>query len=250
MNITERSLRKLIREEISSSYVTPVDGLTSLMQEFDVPMHSRKKISKTVQDVCSQNGGPLDASYEVERTLGLSTVPEEFYNQAVELIRKDPRIHEDTRRFQTSRRQINLFLKEAMNPSDSPVLTEAELNEIAPMIGKMFASLGSKAVGKFGDVMAKGAVAVGKKIASNPKLQSAVMSMVKKASEKLPELKQYIDATGVDLDNVSPDQLQQMFDNEKIRGSLDKVLKQGSDQLEKAEGCPSLEELQAAQRDN
>jgi len=248
MNITKSELRRLIREEISSTYVAPVEGLTGLMQEFDIPNHARKKVSNTLQTVCKSSGGPLDASYEVERSAGLGNIPEEFYSQAFDLIQKDSRVHEEHRRTQVSRRQINLFLKEAMNTSESPVLTESELNEIAPMIGKMLASLGGKALSKVGNVMSKGAVAVGKKIASNPKLQGAVMNLVKKASGKLPELAKFIDATGIDLDNIQPDQVQQMFNNEKIRGSLDKVLKQGSEQLEKAEGCPSLEDLQKAEK--
>lgn len=89
MKVTDKELRKIIREELSSSYVTPVAGLTALMQEFDVPVHSRKKISQTVQTVFKSDGGPLDASYEVERLLKIDNLPMDFYTQAVDCVRKD-----------------------------------------------------------------------------------------------------------------------------------------------------------------
>ena len=89
MKVTDKELRKIIREELSSSYVTPVSGLTGLMQEFDVPFHSRKKISQTVQSVFRNDGGPLDASYEVEKSLRLDNLPEDFYVQAFDLVKKE-----------------------------------------------------------------------------------------------------------------------------------------------------------------
>lgn len=89
MKVTDKELRRIIREELSSSYVAPVSGLAGLMQEFDVPVQSRKKISQTVQSVFRNDGGPLDASYEVEKSLRLDNLPEDFYVQAFDLVKKE-----------------------------------------------------------------------------------------------------------------------------------------------------------------
>ena len=243
MNITKKELRKLIRETISDSYDTPVNGLTGLMQEYDVPLNSRKKLSKTLLAVANESGGPLDAAYEVSQTLKIKDLSEEFYTQAFSLIRDENILTSESKTVRISRRQIGLILKESLNDTGKPVLTEAELNEIAPFIA---------ALKNFGKAILalpfKGAYAVAGKLAKDPKVQQMVMPMLKKAADKLPNVKKYIDAAGIDLKNPNFDEISKMFSNEKLKGELDKMLKQGGEELKKAEecDCPSLEDLQKA----
>jgi len=89
MRVTKSELRRIIREQLSDAQSTPVNGLTGLMQEFDVPLHSRKKVALALLKVYRDNGGPLDASYEVEKSMNLNSLPEEFYTQAVDLVKKE-----------------------------------------------------------------------------------------------------------------------------------------------------------------
>ena len=89
MKVTDRELRKIIREELSSSYVAPVEGFAKLMQEFDVPQRHRKKVSQTIKSVFANNGGPLDAAYEVENLLKIDNLPTDFYTQAADCVKKD-----------------------------------------------------------------------------------------------------------------------------------------------------------------
>lgn len=238
----------MIKEQIKKLDSIPVEGLTSLMQEFDVPMSSRKKLSQTLKNVYCANGGPLDVAYESERVLGLNTPPEDFFYRAIEIMEKEPGIQRESRRILVSRRQIRLFLKEALSPSTSPVLSEGELNEIAPLIGRIAAGLGPKMTGKIGDMLAKGASGISKKIASDPKLQQTVMSLIDKSADKLPQLKQYVDAAGIDLENPDFGKISDMLSNDKLKGELDKVFKQGSQQMDKAEecDCPTAEEMEKA----
>lgn len=252
MNITERSLRKLIREELSNSYVAPVDGLTGLMQEFDVPVHSRKKISKTVQDVCSQNGGPLDASYAVEREVKNLNLPEDFYARAVSLVKETKLLKTEARSVQITRRQLSLLLKEYSNETDQLLLTEEELNEIAPIIGAIAGTLGRVAASA-GPMLARGVSGLGRIAAKTPKLVQSIGRLASKAVDKLPNLKKYAEKIGLDFDNVDIGKLTDMLKEppDEIKGELDKLLKGSADQFKQQDkcDCPSLEELQAAQKD-
>ena len=248
MNITKSNLRRLIREEISSTYANPVEGLTGLMQEFDIPKHARKKLSNTLQTVCKNSGGPLDASYEAEKIRGLDQIDPDFYSRAVDLIRKEKSVYE-SRTISVSRNQIRLLVKESMSSSSTSILTEEELQEIAPIIGaigRMAGSVASKA-------LQKGAAGVTSALQKSPKLASSITSLLRKSVDKLPNLSRYLDSLEIDLDNPDFGALSQVLRNpdEKITGELDKVMKSASQQLSKAEKCecPSLEELQAAQEE-
>jgi hypothetical protein len=249
MKITSTNLRKVIRVSLSDSYSSPVEGFASLMQEFDIPTHSRKKLSKTLQTVYTNNGGPVDALFEVEKTLNISNLPEDFFNQADALMKKERLLRTEGKTIQVTRRQINLFLKEAHNESSELILTEEELNEIAPLLVRAAAGLGSAIKGA-AEFLAKGATAVGKQIAKNPKFKKVVTDMVSKASQKMPNIKQYIDAAGVDLKNADDNTLTQMFNNPKLKGELDKVLKTAGTQMKKAEecDCPTPEEMKAGKK--
>ena len=101
---------------------------------------------------------------------------------------------------------------------------------------------------KIGGMLAKGAKAVAGKVAKDPKLQQTVMSLVKKSSDKLPGIKQHMEKAGIDLDNPDFSKISDMLKKDDLKGELDKVFKQGSEQMEKAEecDCPTMEELQKA----
>ena len=249
MKITSTNLRKAIRVSLSDSYSSPVEGFASLMQEFDIPTHSRKKLSKTLQTVYTNNGGPVDALFEVEKTLNISNLPEDFFNQADALMKKERLLRTEGKTIQVSRRQINLFLKEAHNTSSELILTEEELNEIAPLLVRAAAGLGALAKGAAG-MLAKGATAVGKQVAKSPKFANMIKNMVSKASNKMPNIKKYIDASGIDLKNADANTLQSMFSNTKLKCELDKILKQGGEQMKKAEecDCPTPEEMKAGKK--
>lgn len=248
MKVTKRELRRIIREQLSDSQSTPVNGLTGLMQEFDVPMHSRKKVALALLKVYRDSGGPLDASYEVEKSMNLNGLPEEFYTQAIDLVKKEKSVTLEAKRVQITRRQIRLLVKEAIADPGNTTLTEAELNEIAPII----AGLG-RAVASIGPVLARGAASVGRSVSKTPKIANTVSNLVKKASSKMPNISKYLDVIDLDLDDPDLTKLSDMIANppDIIKGEMDKILKNAASEMKKAEkcDCPTLEDLLAAQKE-
>lgn len=241
----EKELRAIIRESIldSLSAYDPVDGLTGLMQEYEVPFESRRRMIQALHRVNDAKGGPLDFSYEAEKVVGTESLPEDFYSRAINLVRSRKSEIQESKKVYITRRQISLILRESFNDAGVSVLTEAELNEIAPFL----AALGKigKSVGSF---LSKGAKSVASKFSVDPNIQKTVLPMLQKSADKLPNVKKYMDAVGIDLEKPDFNEIGKMFSNEKLTGELDKMLKQGSDQIEKAEecDCPTMEELQKA----
>jgi hypothetical protein len=149
----------------------------------------------------------------------------------------------DSKRLLVTRRQLSLLVKESLNDGTTPVLTESELNEIAAII----ATIGKSVMGALGGLLKKGLTAVGEKIASDPKLMKTVAGLVDKATEKMPEVKKYLDSVGIDLQNPDPKKFSAVLQAppSEIKSSFEKIFQGAERQVEKAEECqcPTLDDM-------
>jgi len=151
-----------------------------------------------------------------------------------------------------TRRQIRLVLREGMNKTGKTSLTEAELLEIAPVIGAIARVLGPAAA-RLGPTLMKGATKVGQMVSKSPKAQKAIQGLLKKSKDKLPQVSQAMDKMGIDLDNLDFEKLSGFLQNppDEVKGELDKLFKGAGGQMEKAEECecPTPEEVKQAMGD-
>tara|TARA_Y100000592_G_scaffold90324_1_gene148803 strand:- start:1737 stop:2216 length:480 start_codon:yes stop_codon:yes gene_type:complete len=142
-----------------------------------------------------------------------------------------------------TKRQLSLLVKEATAPGSASVLTEEELNEIAPMISMMARSLGSNATKAFAKTLEKGIQGVADYIEKNPEQIEKIGAMIAQSVDKLPGIQKIADSLG---DNPDPGQLANAIANppKEAEADLQKMFQGASDQLEKAEDCdcPSPDE--------
>ena len=142
-----------------------------------------------------------------------------------------------------TKRQLSLLVKEATAPGSASVLTEEELNEIAPMISMMARSLGSNATKAFAKTLEKGIQGVADYIEKNPEQIEKIGAMIAQSVDKLPGIQKMADALG---DNPDPAKIASVLSNppDEAKADLQKMYQGASDQLEKAEDCecPSPEE--------
>jgi len=140
-------------------------------------------------------------------------------------------------------RQLKILVKEAIAPGNRTVLTEEELNEIAPMISMMARNLGKGATKAFAGVLEKGIQGVADYIEKNPEQIEKIGAMIAQSVDKLPGIQKMADAIGDDPD---PAKLANVLANppEEAKADLQKMFQGASEQLEKAEDCecPSPEE--------
>ena len=142
---------------------------------------------------------------------------------------------------------MELLIKEASAPGTETVLTEAELNEIAPVLAQITGILGQGAQ-KLGQLAVKGMEVAGPKIAAAAKRSkeffSATKDMIAKAAEKIPELKAMMKMV------KNPQDLETLFKNAdpKMKKKLDKLVKQMGGQMKKSGDCdcPTPKEYEKA----
>ena len=251
MNITEHELRRIIREAVCKACNNPSDpiaGLTGLMQEYDVPMSSRQGVAQALHKVHDLNGGPLDFSYEAEKVKGFVPLPEDFYSKAISMVRNNKVVHKESRRIKLSRRQVSLLVREVLNKSDRSVLSEAELNEIAPAIAALV-----RVAPRLIPHLARGARGVAKYVKKNPKNSFRVARLINKAKDKMPNLSKHMDDNEIPTDGSDAGSLIGMIEDppDKINNELDKVLKSAAAEAKRAEkcDCPDIEEIEQAKKD-
>lgn len=146
-----------------------------------------------------------------------------------------------------TKRQMELLIKEASAPGTETVLTEAELNEIAPVLAQIGGMLG-KGAAKLGQLAVKGAQAAGPKIAQmaskSKQFFAATKDMFAKAAEKIPELKAMMKMV------KNPQDLETLLKNAdpKLKKTLDKMIKQMGGQMKKSGDCdcPTPQEYEKA----
>lgn len=142
-----------------------------------------------------------------------------------------------------TKRQLSLLVKEATAPGSASVLTEEELNEIAPMISMMARSLGSNATKAFAKTLEKGIQGVADYIEKNPEQIEKIGAMIAQSVDKLPGIQKIADSLG---DNPDPGQLANAIANppKEAEADLQKMFQGASEQLEKADDCdcPSPDE--------
>lgn len=142
-----------------------------------------------------------------------------------------------------TKRQLEILVKEAVAPGTKSVLTEQELNEIAPMISMMARSLGKGATKAFSSVLEKGIQGVSDYIKKNPEQIEKIGVMISQSVDKLPGIQKIADSLG---DNPDPGKLAGALANppEEAKADLQKMFQSAGEQLEKAEDCqcPSPEE--------
>jgi len=140
-----------------------------------------------------------------------------------------------------TKRQLDLLVREALSTPDHMLLTEEELNEIAPFITSLVGALGRGTAKIFGDLAKMGIEKVGKWVAENPEEVEKIMGMLQQTAEKLPGVQKAVDQIGDD-----PAKAVSLLQNppEDIKADLDKMLKGAGEQLEKEEECecPTPEE--------
>lgn len=140
-----------------------------------------------------------------------------------------------------TRRQLELLIKEATAPGTETVLTEAELNEISALLTTLTRSLGSLAAKGFSKILDKGVEAVGDWMKQNPDKVGNILAMIKQTQDKLPGVKKLADE--IELDKADPKtvaiRLQQIAKNppEDLKADMNKMFKQGAEQMEKAADC-------------
>ena len=147
-----------------------------------------------------------------------------------------------------TRRQLELLVKEASAPGELSVLTEAELHEIAPIIGAI-AGIAGRGLAAVGKVFTKGISGVAKAVTKSPKMMNSVRSLLTKAKVKMPKINKFLQ--GIDLESLSPEMLSMALQNapSEVQGDLEKVIKNAADGLKKAEdcACPTADALEKAE---
>ena len=146
-----------------------------------------------------------------------------------------------------TRRQMELLIKEASAPGTETVLTEAELNEIVPVLAQIGGVLGQGAI-KLGQVAAKGIQVAGPKIAAaaqrSKEFFGGMKDMIAKAAEKIPELKAMMKMV------KNPQDLETLFKSAdpKLKKQLDKMVKEMGGQMKKSGNCdcPTPQEYEKA----
>jgi hypothetical protein len=135
-----------------------------------------------------------------------------------------------------TKRQLRLLIKEARAPGEISILTEAELNEIAPVISAMFRGLGSMGAKAMANMAQKGISAASAFIRKNPAVTEKLVGLVMQSADKLPGIKKMLKDMGKD---VAPADIALALQNppKEAVADLDKMLKGAGKELAKAEEC-------------
>lgn len=135
-----------------------------------------------------------------------------------------------------TKRQLELLVKEASTPDETSVLTEAELNEIAPIISAMFRGLGGMGAKAMANMAKKGITAAGAFIQKNPAVTEKLIGLVMQSADKLPGIKKMLKDMGKD---ATPADIALALQNppKEAMADLDKMLKGAAGDLKKAEEC-------------
>ena len=131
-----------------------------------------------------------------------------------------------------TKRQLRLLIKEARAPGEISILTEAELNEIAPVISAMFRGLGSMGAKAMANMAQKGISAASAFIRKNPAVTEKLVGLVMQSADKLPGIKKM-------LKDMGPADIALALQNppKEAVADLDKMLKGAGKELAKAEEC-------------
>ena len=133
-----------------------------------------------------------------------------------------------------TKRQLDLLIREALSTPDHMLLTEEELNEIAPFITSLVGALGRGTAKRFGDLAKAGIEKAGEWIKDNPEQVEKIMGMLQQTAEKLPGVQKAVEQIGDD-----PAKAVQLLQNppEEMKSDLDTMFKNAGEQLEKEEEC-------------